>query len=501
MHTTHSVIAHTFTSAFASTLTRALLVFSALLPHTSAVLPPLSIQNNRFYAGNAPFQFRGINWFGFNNKQTMVDGLWAGGRSSGTDFSSHVLQLKLLGFNAVRLPFTFDDLASPTSSKTMPCKVETPTQIAQKTRLTATTPTPAIAFNGPWPSNGQCNAYLPNGITRDRFIWVIDKFIKNDIYVVIDYHPMGTEPYARSPKAFHDQWVFLWRRIVSRPDFPSRLRDRIILDMMNEPDSMGIGWKAATNLYLPTMETLSKMYNPLFMVEGTGQTRYNLNWGNGFVTNPQIIRKYNIDDASVFFKAIQNKPYKNRVIISPHLYGPSISKDEGHSSGAPLYERLENTFGYILSSGYQNTRYPVILGEFGSFFTNPKDVTYYKDIVQWFNKYHKGHIDWFFWSLNVNSADTASILTNDWQNLRWDILNYLKGTWKLSPPPQNLNIRVQSFTPAISSSIPTPTPILIPLNTTCTSCTSSSVPSLEPISQFVTMIPNLLWPFGTRQMP
>jgi hypothetical protein len=50
--------------------------------------------------------------FGFNNGKTMVDGLdaeptpsWEGG-----DFATIVQQLKLLGFNAVRLPFQFSDL-------------------------------------------------------------------------------------------------------------------------------------------------------------------------------------------------------------------------------------------------------------------------------------------------------------------------------------------------------------------------------------------------------
>jgi hypothetical protein len=39
-----------------------------------------------------------------------VDGLWVGGSAAATDFHSIAYQLKLLGFNAVRLPFTFDVL-------------------------------------------------------------------------------------------------------------------------------------------------------------------------------------------------------------------------------------------------------------------------------------------------------------------------------------------------------------------------------------------------------
>jgi hypothetical protein len=49
---------------------------------------------------------------GFNNGKTMVDGLdaekqptWEGG-----DFATIVQQMRLLGFNAIRLPFLFADL-------------------------------------------------------------------------------------------------------------------------------------------------------------------------------------------------------------------------------------------------------------------------------------------------------------------------------------------------------------------------------------------------------
>lgn len=54
---------------------------------------------------------QGINWFGFNNGQTMLDGLWAGYRNATLgDFPTVLKRIKLLGFNGIRLPFTFQDL-------------------------------------------------------------------------------------------------------------------------------------------------------------------------------------------------------------------------------------------------------------------------------------------------------------------------------------------------------------------------------------------------------
>jgi hypothetical protein len=69
--------------------------------------PPLAVANGRLVDATtgAPVAIKGINWFGFNNGQGSVDGLWAGGSDAATDFLQLVYQVRLLGFNAVRVPF------------------------------------------------------------------------------------------------------------------------------------------------------------------------------------------------------------------------------------------------------------------------------------------------------------------------------------------------------------------------------------------------------------
>lgn len=52
---------------------------------------------------------------GPQNAKTMADGLDAGNSTwIAADFATVVYRLKLLGFNAVRLPFSFADLQLPT---------------------------------------------------------------------------------------------------------------------------------------------------------------------------------------------------------------------------------------------------------------------------------------------------------------------------------------------------------------------------------------------------
>ncbi len=71
--------------------------------------PALTLRDDKFVevSSGQTRVLKGYSWFGFNNGQTSVDGLWAGGCVYSTDFASIVYQMQLLGFNAIRLPFLF----------------------------------------------------------------------------------------------------------------------------------------------------------------------------------------------------------------------------------------------------------------------------------------------------------------------------------------------------------------------------------------------------------
>lgn len=64
-------------------------------------------------AGGKQINLHGVNWFGFNAHATYLHGLWVGQASANSDFAAIAWQFKLLGFNAIRLPFLFADLWTP----------------------------------------------------------------------------------------------------------------------------------------------------------------------------------------------------------------------------------------------------------------------------------------------------------------------------------------------------------------------------------------------------
>lgn len=70
-----------------------------------------------------------------------------------------------------------------------------------------------------------------------------------------------------------------------------------------------------TDLYIGVMDKLWEMTPtaPIFIIEGGGQGNYSgLNWGNGFVTDKQIITDYSISDANPLFQTLLSKPYLDR---------------------------------------------------------------------------------------------------------------------------------------------------------------------------------------------
>lgn len=134
--------------------------------------------------------------FGFNVGMGMVDGLWAGGHAAATDFSLIAYQLRLLGYNSIRLPFIWRDLQMPPKNLDKDC---TPVSVDfLKRRLISPHVVDKYAAK-PLPGNvspmrnikqGYCNTYVPQTSGYDRLLFVTQQFIAQGMYVILDYQPM-----------------------------------------------------------------------------------------------------------------------------------------------------------------------------------------------------------------------------------------------------------------------------------------------------------------------
>ncbi len=382
----------------------------------------------------------GINWFGFNNGKTMLEGAETTDPLGG-DFATVVLRLRALGFNAVRLPFSFKDLALPATPYAHSCTLPTTAAVAQSVAAGGSAPALKALTAPPARTAGMCNDYLPSSSTRARFIYVVQFFIHNGFYVLIDNHLREDDTVLTAGK---DAWVSGWQALLR--DLTAKdatIAPHLLVDVLNEPDNNGIAWAAQggkpglSDLYLAAIDGMQAIAPCLFVVEGTGQSGINANWGDGFATDPALLALGGMSDPSPFFSALAARPYVRRVVISPHVYGPLVTTNFVDASGAGLFGRMSKSFGHITKSGAcvagVCTRYPVALGEFGSTFKDPRDVTALNDIATYFSNkapandgLHNAIDNWFYWGWSPNSGDTGGLVQNDYVTLEANKVAYLR---------------------------------------------------------------------------
>jgi hypothetical protein len=418
-------------------------IFLALML-LSTQMHALSTKGNQILDANGnPIAFKAFSWFGFNNGDTMVDGLWGNSTPLVFDFATVVYRQQLLGFNAVRLPFSFTNFTIVPQNFEQPCTLPTQSQIqASVTDPSVTVPaglTIPAQVSPPTRIPGECDDYLPNDTTLNRFLWVINFFAKNGFYVLIDNHTEDPTV-LQSATTWQQDWVSLYTAICQDPVS----KKMVMLDLLNEPDGRGIVWEAQgstpalTNLYLNAMDALYAVNNDvLFFIEGAGQGGIGCNWGDGFCTNETLIKQFGLSDPNPFFQALMAKPYLNQVVISPHVYPPSVTGQTTDYAGPSLWNRLSESFGYLTDTGYCFNGpckiFPVALGEFGSMFATAIDIESMDDIALYLNNsgvaadgLHTAISSWFYWDWNANSGDTGGLVDNSWLNILWNKVEYLQ---------------------------------------------------------------------------
>lgn len=409
----------------------------------AAAEQPLFAGGHDLFEGNGKrVRLRGFNYFGFNNGQTMVDGVW-GGPGLALDFASVVHRQKLLGFNAVRLPFSFKDLKNlPPKSFVKPCNIPTAREVAASVVRPGVV-VPKVIPPLPYPphrTEGQCNGYLPNDSTWNRYKWVVSFYARNGFYVLIDNH-LREDPSALEDG---DKWAGLWAQLVKELVTDPEVKRRLMVDILNEPGQYGVRWEAADGkpglgeLYLKAMDAIYKVAPKTpFFIEGTGQDALQANWGDGFDADNMDITNLGLSNPRPFFAALASRAYGRQVVLAPHVYGPAVTTNENASSGKALNSRLSRSFGSLMRQGFCSgakcITFPVAIGEFGSKFTDARDVATMNSLRSYLLNTGEGddgkHFaiqNWFYWSWNANSGDTGGIVQDDWVSLNWNKLDFLQ---------------------------------------------------------------------------
>lgn len=370
---------------------------------------PLSTSGTQIVdAKGQAVQLAGVNWYGMNTSAYVPDGLWA------RDYKSMMSQMKQIGFNFLRLPFSYDAIYAGLD------KI-------------------GSAINYSLGSNSE--------LIGKRPIEVLDSIIqeagRQGILVLLDSQNFqaNTQPELWYQDGYSEgMWIDMWKNLAQRYLNQPNV---IGADLKNEPhDSATWGnGNFATDWRLAAQragnEVLSVNPNWLIVVEGISDDR----------SNPETIGKQywwgqNLERAGEFPVQL-NVP--NRVVYSPHDYGPGNARSLKIEQYIPylndssfpnnLESRWTTAFGYLYDQG----KAPVLMGEFGG-----PGAAYYDREGQWQNKLipylDQRKMSWAYWAWNPQSYESGGgILGYDWNTVNSDRYQLLKPLLEAATPVPKLS--------------------------------------------------------------
>lgn len=305
----------------------------------------------------------GVNWFGFETESRAPHGLWS------RNWEEMLDQIRALGYNVIRLPFSNAMLAPGTK----------PTGI-----------------------NYAENPDLHNLTSLEVMDQIIAGARARNIRVILDNHrsTAGGGPESNGlwyTAAYPEsRWIEDWKMLARR----YRGNDAVVgMDLRNEPHGAcwGCGdpardWRLAAERAGNAI--LSVNPDLLIIVEGVsthnGQTTW---WGGNLMGAREFPVRLNVPD---------------RLVYSPHEYPASVYpqswfQDPNYPDNLPAV--WDKYWGYLAAD------VPILVGEFGTRFETEKD----RQWLEKFTSYIKTkRLHWTFWSLNPNSGDTGGLLLDNW---------------------------------------------------------------------------------------
>ena len=321
-------------------------------------------------SNNQPVRIAGVNWFGFETNNYVVHGLWS------RDYKSMMDQMKSLGYNTIRLPYS-DDIFKP---GTMPNSI---------------------------------NFYQMNTDLQGlNSLQVMDKIVDYagsiGLKVILDRH----RPDAGGQTALwytsavpESTWISDLTALANRYQNNPAV---VGIDLHNEPHDpacwgcgdVTIDWRLAAER--AGNAVLAANPHLLIFVEGVQTFNGSSYWWGG-----------NLQGAGTYPVQL-NVP--NQLVYSAHDYATSVASQPWFTD--PTFPQnmpgiWAKNWGYLFDSKTA----PVWVGEFGTTLASTTDQVWLKALVQYLraeSTYGADSYQWTFWSWNPDSGDTGGILKDDW---------------------------------------------------------------------------------------
>lgn len=417
---------------------RALIAALLALVVTDAMAAGYFVRDGKIFDPNGQeIRLRGINHFGFNTDILRPQYLWKQG------WKTQIADIKQLGFNAVRVPFTPDTLYDP--------------------RLLGD------ASFGTWMLDqdvpGSENSELL-GLTSFQALkkWT-EEADRQGLYILLDFHSVTAHNqyglWFMSDPATYQQWIYdgteytetRWINDLVRvaSEF-SYLPHFIGIDLFNEPHdeaSAAATWNGGgPGSWRPAAESaaaavLAANPNLLIFVQGIDDD-------NGVSNIPYANWGENLQPASADPLAIPN----DKLVLSPHTYGPDEHMKPSFSSPDfpnNLAADWDTLFGQLRNA------HPLAIGEFGGQYGTGSSGDLDRQWQEAFTTYLVSHgiCSSFYWAYTPNSERVGGIYfdaADGTLTRRYDKMDLLMRYWLAcgsgSAPGDSLTVFDDAVTPA-----------------------------------------------------
>jgi len=386
----------------------------------------------------------GVNWSGFETPLGVVDGLYNSPSSTySPDFRDYLDKMKSLGFNCVRLPWSYANMVCTQPAAGMGCNSN---KVASYIAGTY--------YNPPYSGLDQVNQMAggrygtqlnaPLFVNQVDGVWQVktpkecmDEVIKYagsiGLKVILDNHCIVSGNFANQPLWYtssvsQQQWIDEWVDIATRyaSDTNDPFHAVIACDLFNEPkkqpwDEGGSAWTDATGpqAWNHAAEACGKAIlavNPrlLIMVEGT-------QWANADAVFPSSANGNTFTNWGANLTGAAAAPinlgkaYQNKLVYSIHDY-PGTAQTLSGGDPLPWFtasnypNNLDDQawrpfWGYLV----ENNTAPIFVGEFGSWLQNPEP------------------LDCSTVTLSTDQVTSDKLWVNS-------LLHYMQGDWYLAQP-------------------------------------------------------------------
>ncbi|MGD1861876.1 MAG: cellulase family glycosylhydrolase [Leptolyngbyaceae cyanobacterium] len=396
---------------------------------------PLSTQGSRIIDSQGQtVLLRGVNWFGMETETHTPHGLWS------RDYKEMLQQIRSLGYNTIRLPFSVQSLRSQNIS--------------------------GVDFN-----NGS-NQDLQGKTPLEVMDLVIQEAERQGLWILLDSHRLND---YRIPELWYGDgfteadWIGTWELLAQR----YRNQANVIgADLKNEPHGAagwGTGdratdWRLAAERAGNAIQAINSDW--LIVVEGVQNNVPGQQLDHWWGGNLEGVKNYPV-----------RLPRPNKLVYSPHEYGAGVHNQPWFNEPSfpqNLLTRWQIGFHYIAEENIA----PILIGEFGGrqVDANSKEGIWQRKLVDFIRQ---NDLNFTYWSWNPNSGDTGGILQDDWRSIdepKQALLNTTLTASEVAFAPTAIRTPAPEPTP---ESTPTPTPE--PTPTPTPEPTPTPIPTPEPI--------------------